>query len=113
MRRDYVYGYPTKDESSVRCFVAVSCGSGCDHPHPKVAFHSDLMYCMDCHKWFLPVYASDIEFFHWEPCSVLRARYKLAHRPTFHHFSREEQAAYERNYYLLHPEKRKRKRETV
>ena len=62
MRRDYVYGYPTKDESSVRCFVAVSCGSGCDHPHPKVAFHSDLMYCMDCHKWFLPVYASDIEF---------------------------------------------------
>lgn len=29
------------------------------------------------------------------------------------HFSREEQAAYERNYYMLHPEKRKRKRETV
>ena len=54
MRRDYVYGYPTKDESSVRCFVAVSCGSGCDHPHPKVTFHSDLMYCVDCHKWFLP-----------------------------------------------------------
>mgnify|MGYP006978187129 CR=1 FL=1 len=45
----------------------------------------------------------------WKP----PRRYKLAHRPTFHHFSREEQAAYERNYYLLHPEKRKRKRETV
>lgn len=78
MRRDYVYGYPTKDESSVRCFVAASCGSGCDHPHPKVTFHSDLMYCMDCHKWFLPVYTSDVESFHWEPCSVLRAR-------IFHH----------------------------
>ena len=53
MRRDYVYGYPTKDENSVRCFVAASCGSGYDHPHPKVTFHSDLMYCMDCHRfWF-------------------------------------------------------------
>lgn len=78
MRRDYVYGYPTKDESSVRCFVAVSCDSGYDHPHPKVTFHSDLMYCMDCHKWFLPVYASEVELFHWKPCSVLRTR-------IFHH----------------------------
>ena len=78
MRRDYVYGYPTKDENSVRCFVAASCGSGYDHPHPKVTFHSDLMYCMDCHKWFLPVYTSDVESFHWKPCSALRAR-------IFHH----------------------------
>lgn len=78
MRRDYVYGYPTKDESSVRCFVAVSFGCECDHPHPKVTFHSDLMYCVDCHKWFLPVYASEVELFHWKPCSVLRAR-------IFHH----------------------------
>lgn len=78
MRREYVYGYPTEDENSVRCFVAVSYGSGYDHPHPNVTFHSDLMYCMDCRKWFLPAYTSEVEFFHWKPCSVLRAR-------IFHH----------------------------
>lgn len=50
---------------------------------------------------------------HREQVLEYNRRYKLAHRPTFHHFSREEQAAYERNYYLLQPEKRKRKRETV
>lgn len=50
---------------------------------------------------------------HREQVLECNRRYKLAHRPTFHHFSREEQAAYERNYYLLHPEKKKRKRETV
>lgn len=37
-------------------------------------------------------------------------RYKRAHRPVFHHLSREEQAAYKRNYYLLHPEKRRVRR---
>lgn len=50
---------------------------------------------------------------HREQVLECNRRYKLAHRPTFHHFSREEQAAYERNYYLLHPEKRKRKLENV
>ena len=50
---------------------------------------------------------------HTRQWRMAHRRYKLAHRPTFHHFSREEQAAYERNYYLLQPEKRKRKRETV
>lgn len=33
---------------------------------------------------------------HREQVLECNRRYKLAHRPTFHHFSREEQAAYER-----------------
>ena len=32
---------------------------------------------------------------HREQVLECNRRYKLAHRPTFHHFSREEQAAYE------------------
>lgn len=35
---------------------------------------------------------------HREQVLECNRRYKLAHRPTFHHFSREEQAAYERNF---------------
>lgn len=60
------------------CFTCSTSGSGRDHPHPKVTGFSDLMYCMDCRKWFLPAYTSEVEEFHWKPCSVFRVR-------IFHH----------------------------
>ena len=48
---------------------------------------------------------------HKEQVLEYNRRYKLAHRPKFHHLSREEQEAYRRNYELLHPEAQARKNE--
>lgn len=61
------------------CFTCSTSGSGRDHPHPKVTGFSDLMYCMDCRKWFRKVESTEPLVSYWKPCSSLWVRLFYRH----------------------------------